>query len=89
MEKQHLKPKLEKSLENFPIVKEISQPTIVLNKKANLVQIINLEIIDPELFEIVSYQKGKERSEFIKRALRKGAIALRDSIISTDYLYNV
>jgi hypothetical protein len=84
-----LKPKLEKSLENFPILKEISQPSIILKRRANSVQIINLEINDPELFEIVSYQKGKERSDFVKRALKVGAVALRDSIISIDYLYNV
>jgi hypothetical protein len=83
-----LKPKLEKSIEDFPIVKETSQTTILLHKKANLVHIISLEINDPELVEIISDQKEKERSEFLKRALKVGAVALRDSIISTDYLYN-
>ena len=83
-----MKPKLEKSIEDFPIVKEIPQTSILLNKKVNKVQIISLEISDPELFEIVSDQKEKERSEFVKRALKVGAVALRDSIISIDYLYN-
>jgi hypothetical protein len=83
-----LKPKLEKSVEDFLIKKEIPQTPILLNKKANKVHIISLEISDPELFEIVSDQKEKERSEFVKRALKVGAVALRDSIISIDYLYN-
>ena len=47
-----------------------------------------LEIRDPELYEIMSDQKETARPEFVKRALKVGAIALRDIVVTEkiDYI---
>lgn len=61
---------------------------VILDKSTNLVMIKALKIEDPELFEIISAQEKAARLEFVKRALKVGAIALRDVVIreKIDYV---
>lgn len=57
--------------------------SLFLDKKTNLVLIRELSINDPELYEIISAQKAAAREDFVKRALRVGAVALRDAVVSS------
>jgi len=54
--------------------------SIILEEGQHLVLIDGLEIRDPELFEIISDQQESARPEFVKTALKVGAVALRDAI---------
>jgi len=60
----------------------VSESPVLFNDKLNLILIRELEIRDPELFEIVQAQKESERIEFLKRSLKVGALALRDAVTS-------
>ena len=51
---------------------------IDLNPKTKTVVIKRLEMQDPELYEIILDQKESIRTEFVKKALKIGAIALKD-----------
>lgn len=57
------------------------EPEVILDRKANLVRIRELEIRDPDFFEIISDQTEGERLEFLEKALKIGAIALRDMVV--------
>jgi len=63
-------------------------PEVILNKRTNSILIKGLEIRDPELYEIISDQTERTRPEFVKRALKVGAIALRDIVVTEkiDYI---
>lgn len=63
-------------------------PQVILSKRTNSILIKGLEIRDPELYEIISDQKERARPEFVKRALKVGAIALRDIVVTEkiDYI---
>jgi len=60
---------------------------IILDKKTESILIKNLEIRDHELYEIISDQKELERPEFVKRALKVGAIALKDVLVTEKIDY--
>jgi hypothetical protein len=64
------------------------EPQIILDKKTSSIFIKGLEIQDFELHEIISDQKETARPEFVRRALKVGAIALRDIVVTekTDYI---
>jgi len=57
--------------------------SVFLDKKTNLVLIRELRMNDPELCEIIWAQKTEAREDFVKRALRVGAVALRDAVVSS------
>lgn len=60
---------------------------ITVDKKSESVLIRNLLIRDHEVFEFVSDQKEMERPEFVKKALKVGAIALRDVVVAEKIDY--
>lgn len=60
---------------------------IILDKKTESILIKNLEVRDHELYEILSDQKELERPEFVKRALKVGAIALKDVLVTEKIDY--
>ena len=76
-----MKSKLGESIETYPLIREEESP-IILDKRGKLVRIVELEIRDPELFEILWDQKKAERPDFVRRALRVGAVALRDAVVA-------
>jgi len=61
---------------------------ISLNPKTKTVHIKKLEIQDPEFFDIILDQTENTRGEFVLKALKIGAIALRDVTITqkVDYI---
>jgi hypothetical protein len=60
---------------------------ITVDKKSESVLIRNLLIRDYEVYEFVSDQKEMERPEFVKKALKVGAIALRDVVVAEKIDY--
>jgi len=74
------KPELARALERI-------KSQITVDKKSESVLIRNLMIKDHEVYELVSDQKEMERPEFVKRALKVGAIALRDIVVAEKIDY--
>ena len=66
---------------------ERAKSQITIDKKTESILIHNLSIKDHDVFEFVSDQKELERPEFIKRALKVGAIALKDVVIAEKIDY--
>lgn len=64
------------------------EPQVVMDNRTKLVKINGLEMKDPEFFKIISDLKEKERPEFVEKALKVGAIVLRDVVIGKkmDYI---
>jgi hypothetical protein len=58
----------------------VEQPEfdITLNPKTKTVLIRKMELQDPEFYDIISDQAENTRNDFVTKALRIGAIALRD-----------
>jgi len=73
---------LGESIDAAPMVEEEGESPVILDERVKLVRIVGLAIRDPELFEIISDQRETERPEFVKRALKVGALALRDAVIT-------
>ena len=61
---------------------ERPQAQIVVDKKSEAVLIRNLTVKDDDVFAVLVDQKDFERVEFVKRALKVGAIALRDVVVA-------
>ena len=61
---------------------------ITLNPKTKTVLIRKLEMQDPELYDIISDQAENTRNDFVTKALKIGAIALKDITITqkVDYI---
>jgi hypothetical protein len=61
---------------------------LVLNPKTKTVTIERLKMQDPEFYEIISDQKENLRTGFVKKALKIGAIALKDIAVveKIDYV---
>ena len=66
---------------------ERKKPQIILEKRTERILIKNLEIQDHDLFEVISDQKEMDRAKFIKRALKVGAIALHDVLVTEKIDY--
>ena len=60
---------------------------LILNEETKSILIRGLEIRDPELYEIIFDQKEITRLEFVKRALKVGAIALKDIAVTEKIDY--
>ena len=61
---------------------ERPQAQIVVDKRTEAVLIRNLTVKDDDVFAVLVDQKDFERIEFVKRALKVGAIALRDVVVA-------
>lgn len=61
---------------------EKTRAQIIIDNKSEKVLIRNLNVNDHEIYEILHDQKDFERIEYVKRALKVGAIALRNVVVA-------